>query len=180
MTDREKMNNAIAKVISASYKKDAKEFFKLVESEYEVFKREGWFCVRNDKTDKTITISNSGYGRHGYAYNIFFYKNGNNYHTRKCYNLGLVDFVGILETPLNKAALDEYWGKTSDSYRKAEKLRSAKWNVRYHQREIVSAKEKFERAMKEYESSMAYNQKELVKAKTNLSALRQEYGLKER
>lgn len=54
--DNETLNKAIYTVITTKYKKDAQEAHRLVESEgYVIYKDNGKFVVRNDKTCKTIS-----------------------------------------------------------------------------------------------------------------------------
>lgn len=106
----EELNQAMLKVMTTKYKKDAKEAHKLVEDYgYEIVKRNGMFWVIHPKTKKYIYIDEV-YGYGGYYYYVNYCSGTKKVYIKKRPDiLNNFDFVNCLGTPENTAYRDSIW-----------------------------------------------------------------------
>ena len=189
VTSREEINKAIFHVITHNIpKKEMKEECRLIKKQgYEVYKggRHNW-VVRNPVTNKYVSAEKSwrevtlyNNGRFAYKVNI----EGCNY-IREYFDRCHVDFVGILEKPVNKDwfwVLDnqrigrDWWYRTP-TQNKFTRLKSAKSDIGYKAREIKEIQKKIEELQKDLIRAVA----EKVRRENRLNEVRKELGLRER
>ena len=171
------LNDAMLKVMSTQFKKDAKTEHEIVESYgYKIYKYDGAFRIRNDKTQKCISLRPCN----SYRYN-WKLEYGDTYADEKrvktLEELKVVDLVGILEKPRNNVYKSLQWGYVDDVHSKyrerKEQLRSAKWNVEYHSGRINDIQKK----IAELQKDLVYESKQLARYETNLTNIKKEVGI---
>lgn len=187
---REELNRAIWLVIisEGKCKKDMKETIRLIKSAgYEIVKYDtGKWSVENRKTNRHIRATlrwreiylNNSY-RHDYRINC----EGCSY--KDAYDRRKIDFVGILEKPLNDEWRYLQWHRQYAGTRhdtiystkfKYEQLKDARHWVKWEERYIVDDKKKIAEAQKD----LARHIEDKVKAELKLEELRKKLGLKDR
>ena len=178
--DKETVNEAIAKVISNKYKKDCPEAHMVVENAgYTIYKRDGSYTVKNSNTNKVVYIRSLGdYGWERLVYGKVDKRLGYN----RDFILKKFDYVNCLDTPIND--YDPYYDPYLNSWRYVSKakenyktLRSYRYDINFHNRELEDAKKKFEKAVKEYQQSVDWHNKRIVEATNNLDTLKKKLGL---
>lgn len=164
------LNEAIYKVMTTQYKKDAKEEHKMVEAAgYEIYKSDGSFTVRNDETHRELCIDYKGY------YSVL-YTRSRSIRFRK--NEGLkFDFVGYLSKPrhdindfLDK---DGYYKDRSKALQKYQMLERAKHHVEYEKNQLEEIKKK----IASLQNELVRTAKFVVKAEADVNETRVKIGL---
>lgn len=168
------LNEALLKVLTTKFKKDAPAEFKMVsDAGYEVYKVDGMFRVYNANTHREIHFTR------GYGYRVYGYLNWTN-GRKQCTtyeDLTKVNIVGVLNTPPNYAKRPTgygYWGETKTKYN-ARKLCEAKMRVKCADESIDRARRELEKAQKELERTIQYR----VRVAYELNECRKELNLKE-
>lgn len=167
------LNEAIWHVISTQRKKDmiAGAFDTVKKAGYEIrYRGSGeWWEVRQPETYKVVYIRVST-GYYGRAY----LEIGNRSIRIENWDECKVDFVGYLNKPINR----DYWRNLNYRYEptkeKYERLRSAKWNLGYHTRNIEKIKK--ELASKQHE--LEYEIERKAEYEHKLNDIKKEYKLK--
>lgn len=175
--DNETLNKAIYTVITTKYKKDAQEAHRLVESEgYVIYKDNGKFVVRNDKTYKAI----SGGIHPMWQYYIISIKDAG-YPTRvtrdfKHYaHTDKMNLVSYLDTPHNMAwqGVRERVDRQPNTRGKFWRFISERRNKDYHAREVERIREQIATLTERLEQEIRAD----VKAQADYKAYRKEIGL---
>lgn len=169
---RTELNKAIGIVITAQYKKDYREAFKMVEEAgYVIDKWNGSFGVTNTATHRTVKINFD-------KYHARLMLNPYKYGQRVDDNWELlqkVDFVGCLEKEINKvwqqAQCYEYVSPTMEKYKRIKSVRSS---IRYNASEVIRIKKK----MEELQKSLEYYQKGYQESREELVAVKARFGMK--
>lgn len=165
------VNEAILKVLSTQYKKDAKEAHKIVEAAgYEIYKSNGCFTIKNPKTYRYIQWTQCRW-RYNYKLitttkDIYF----DNWKELK------INFVNYLNKPINrdKERGDNMWGCSSKLKEKYDSLCNHKMSIEYHTREIERQKALIEKTKKDIE----YHERRIKEEKDSLEETRKKLGLK--
>lgn len=169
MTTREELNKAIFKVLTTQFKKEMKEAVNTVEEAgYEIYKYNGHFNVRNPKTDKVIYASGN--------YNLYIATNGNA--KRKVIDWK-IDFVGMLEKPINKEWNERNWmrGIGSTDYKaKRRRLTDAKSSIEWKKRDIERKQAQILKLQEELLRDLKYQ----AQYEADLANVRKELGLTRR
>lgn len=164
------LNEAIYKVISTQFKKDMGDALKIVEGAgYKVSKWDSRFYVKNEKTGRELCLRDTyrGYAVHGNGY-------------VKCkFNWDKtcsMDLVGYLEKPFNNEwykvqAMQSDW--RSATWYKWDRLKTAKWNIRYETDVIEKTKKEIAKLQQNLENAI----REQIRYEQNLIAVRKELGL---
>ena len=115
---REEVNNAILKVLTTQFKRDAKESHKIVEEAgYEIYKYGGSFGVKNPKTHNIVRIDFSrGFNSRG---RVNLRRNSKRF--RSLEELKPIDFVGNLDT--TRKAYCEWLPYESEAHRKYDEIK---------------------------------------------------------
>ena len=170
MTNAE-LNKIIVKVMSTQFKKDAKEAHTAVEAAgYQIEKYNGSFMIINPETGRTVYIQypKCGYGR-AKIFGDYRWKKSMEWKDEK------FDFVGFLNKPINEAWHKAQWSTVFNPVmEKYSKLKSARWNVQYHESEI----EKIEKEMKKLQERLMYHAVQKDKDLQNLANVKRELGIK--
>ena len=170
-------NDALIKVMSTQFKKNAKAEHELVESYgYIIYKYDGSFRIRNDKTCKIISLRYTGSYRYSWVLDY-----GDTYadvkRVKSLEELKVVDLVGIREKPRNSVYKALQWGHVDDIHAKysdlRESLRHAKWNVKYHTDRVVE----IQRKMLTLQNELLAESKKLAKYSVALEACKKEIGI---
>ena len=166
------LNEAIWHVITTQRKKDMTEgvFDRVKKAGYEVRYRGGgeWWEVRHPITRKAvyIRVSTGYYGRS-------YLEIGNRSIKIENWDGCKVDFVGYLMKPINL----DYWANLNYRYEptkdKYERLRSLKWNLGYHTREI----EKVRRELASKQKELEYEIERKAEYEHRLNDIKKEYKL---
>lgn len=154
MTKTTELTEAMVTVLRATYKRDVKPAFKLVEAAgYEVYKCDGEWYIRNTKTWKCIHIIH----RYGARY-------GENTLSLSGYSradLTKVDMIAYLNTPFNRS---KYENEYAPSRGKIDRFTFMKYwleesekDMRKKERELEEAREYYIRKMKEITVFRAQN-----------------------
>ena len=165
------VNEAILKVLSTQYKKDAKEAHKIVEAAgYEIYKSNGCFTIKNPRTYKYIQWTQC---RWKYNYKLITTTKDIYFDDWKDLK---INFVNYLNKPINndKQYIDSDCFYTSKAKDKYVSLRCIKTYIEYHNREIERQKVLIEKAKKDIE----YHEKRLKEEKDSLEETRKKLGLK--
>lgn len=165
------VNEAILKVLSTQYKKDAKEAHKIVETAgYEIYKSNGCFTIKNPKTYRYIQWTEC---RWRYNYKLITTTKDIYFDDWKDLK---INFVNYLNKPINKDKqyINSEWFYTSKAKEKYELLRSLKWDIEYHTREVERQKALIEKAKK----SIEYHERRIKEEKDSLEETRIKLGLK--
>lgn len=137
------LNEAILKVISTQYKKDAKEAHQIVEDAgYTISKNYGCYYVRNPKTHRYVCLEH----KDGRYYKDYYDLNwGSMAHGNKRFNdpkdAAVFDFVNMLNKPYNRdgnpTPYTDTWNKSKaiESY---SELKSLKRNIIQEENDIKS------------------------------------------
>lgn len=178
------LQQAIIKVMTTQYKKDAKEAHQIVEAAgYTITKNNGHYYIRNEKTHRHCCIIYCGVCRQGFRYVVEWGSMG---YGSKAFYVGYdnkissiewipFDFVAMLNKPYNKEPYyDNVWNK-SVAKERYNTIRSTRNTLQYKNEEI-------DKCLKE----MNWLQKHLIeltedkcKWETRLNEYLEEYGLKE-
>ena len=164
------INEAIYKVMSTQFKKDMGEALKVVEEAgYTVSKWDSRFYVKNPKTGRELCLRDTykGYAVHG------------NGHVKCKFNWGKtcsMDLVGYLEKPFNNEwykvqAMQSDW--RSATWYKWDRLRSAKWYIKYEKESIEKTKKKIAQLQQELEDAI----RSQIRYEQNLVEVRKDLGL---
>lgn len=174
---RRALNDAMIKVMSTQFKKDAKAEHELVESYgYTIYKYDGSFRIRNNKTCKCIYLKHSSNYRYSWVLDY-----GDTYadvkRVKSLEELKVVDLVGILEKPRNNVYKALQWGHVDDIHAKysdrREQLRRAKWDVKYHSDRI----DEIQRKLIALQTELLEESKKLAKYSVELDACKKEIGI---
>lgn len=164
------LNEAIYKVMSTQFKKDMGEALRVVEEAgYTVSKWDSRFYVKNPKTGRELCL------KEGYkGYNIF--GNGDRKSIVPWGTERRMDLVGYLEKPINhewyKAqAMQNDW--RSATWYKWDRLRNAKWYIKYEKENIEKTKKKIAQLQQELEDTI----RSQIRYEQNLVNIRKELGL---
>ena len=187
--NRTELNKAIFYVITHNIpKKEMKEQVRLIKkSGYQVEKggRKNWY-IYNPTTTKTVSAEVTwreirvwNNSRFQYTINI----EGCTSRTEQ-YNKCHIDFVAILEKPINHTwirLLDQrnystYWWYKTPTQEKMAKLKDAKQSVRYKAKQIKETQKKIE----ELQAELIRYAGETVERKNKLNEVRRQLGLQER
>lgn len=172
MTQKKKMeiNEAIKKVLSVQYKKEAKDAFKVVEDAgFEIYKMNGTFGISDKKNVNHVRVE---LGR----YKTYLHLGNKRIDFNSFSEISKIDFVSFLEKE-RIICLDasSYWYRTK-TQAKMERLRDKKRSIQYSEDDIERIKKKIEEAQKELIRAVEYKEQK----KADLKAFRKELGLKER
>lgn len=181
------LNNAIAYVICAKFKKDAINAFEAVTAAgYKIEKQNGAFVVFNPKTSRYIYISAS---RNYIRYDNLVLDSEYNYYAIRVndpkyvdkYGVGvlsLFDFVGYLETPTRKYTLIKRQraaaAELSITREKWHHLRSAARDIIYEVNRIAEIQNKIAQLQKELVMHADFKAREEIR----YNEMRKKYGLK--
>lgn len=139
---REELNEAIWKVIKNKYKKDAKEAHEMVTAfGYEIYKSDGHYSVHNKNTQKSVFIYWDNYRKYSVQLGGQWKDQWKDQDVK-------IDFVGVLEKPVNKTYWDlkrersRYQSSAIDKY---NRLRRLKRDVSYYGGEIEETKKKIDK-----------------------------------
>lgn len=131
------LNEAIYKVIGTQFKKDMGEALEIVEKAgYKVSKWDSRFYVKNTNTGREVCL------REGYkGYKVC--GNGDVKHLIPWDGVCRMDLVGYLEKPFNREwykvqAMRSDW--RSATWYKWDRLRSARYDIRYADKELANIK----------------------------------------
>lgn len=170
---RAELNKAILTVLRNQFKKDAKEAHEVVkEAGYGIVKINGGFEVYNDRTNRKI------YVKEGYRSYII-----HGYHERQRTQLTKVtiekfDFVGCLEKPQNRDYYEQLHNESMahdvNHDPRINKLKSAKWHVRYTNDEVAKIQAQMEKLQKELIRAVERK----VEAEQELKQVKKELGLR--
>ena len=165
------INEAILKVLSTQYKKDAKEAHKIVEAAgYEIYKSNGCFIIKNPETYKYIQWTEC---RRKYNYKLITTTQDIYFDDWKDLK---INFVNYLNKPINrdKERRDNMWGCSSKLKEKYTLLRDHKMMIEYYSKEIKRQKASIEKAKEE----ITRCEKRLKEEKDSLEETRKKLGLK--
>jgi hypothetical protein len=174
------LNEAIFKVITTKYKKDAEDAHRIVKAAgYEVYKSDGWYVVRNDKTGKAI----SSFYHKTHHYNLSSHKwNTHRIVKERCVRHKTKDMnlVAYLNTPWNREwqKVREYhtyecrWGNPiEDKFRKYFDL---KYDSTRYEKEVEIIRKQIAEATERLEECIRRD----VKAKQEFEEYLKEKGLR--
>ncbi len=177
--NRRELNQAIWYVMTSGLpKKEMKDKVRLLKKAgYKLYKADtNQWGVTNDRTNRNITAS-KGYGYHS------DWKVYNTYRRQITVKYGTVpkiDFVGLLEKPLNleweRRPERVYQGTRSRALKRYETLQQKKRYVRYDEDDIKRTQQKIEELQKQLMREVEYK----VKAQAELDNYRKEIGLRVR
>ena len=166
------LNEAIIKVLTTQFKKDAKEAHALVESYgYTISKVDGHFIIKNPLTRRYVYITEAR--SYLYAYDIHI--NTNDKRVKRSEELNNFDYVNFLEKPLNTAWYKTQYGENEyhPTREKWNRLSSAKWYLEYRTKDIDKIKKQIESLQKDLIRQVEWKEE----AKHDLADVRKEYGL---
>lgn len=172
------LNNAIYTVLTTKYKKDARDAFKMVkDAGYVVGKRDGYFYVKNPKSDKVIFVWDYHWDYETRDYNyyiIFSYRNEKRRLTHK------FDLVNCLNTPINttyRQLREMNWHYDPYGYKaKMKKVNYAKRWYNNRTENVQRILNKIDELQKELVDAVAYRENALAE----LNEVKKECGLKTR
>lgn len=143
--DRETLNNAIHTVLTAKFKKDAREAFAAVEDAgYTIEKRDSNFWVINDETRRYVYVRENRYGP-GYAVNANnFYKRFTTYGAEK-----VIDYVNLLNKPINMAWYNVNNNTYAPTKMKYRLLVCSRDHVKYADNEVARIQKKIDELQRE-------------------------------
>lgn len=175
------LNEAILKVITTQFKKDAPEAFKFVaNSGYKVYKGGGHFYVEHPITGKYVYAEHTGFGwdynagRYIYGYYIYrgyLYRNVKWIDGTEC----KFNFVAYLMKPYN--ADRDYKPPYRPTLEKYNRIKSAQWDVDYHEKKVNELKAELEREVKRITKDIEYHTVQAERSKGRLKDVRNELGL---
>lgn len=172
MTQEKKMeiNEAIKKVLSVQYKKEAKDAFKVVEDAgFEIYKMNGTFGITDKKNVNHVRIELG-------KYRTYLHLGNKQIKFNNFSEISKIDFVSFLEKErIVRLDQSSYWYRT-ETQKKMERLRDKKRSIQYSEDDIERIKKKIEEAQKELIWAVEYKEQK----KADLKAIRKELGLKER
>ena len=170
------LNDAIINVLTHQFKKDVPKSHRTVENAgYVIYKVNGHFVVKNPKTDRNISVTQS----HRYRYRYFAEYGYYSKHQKYCNTMDdvrKIDFVNCLNTPINS----EYYStfnavptikKKYSKYRSG--LHDAKWDIDYYN----SCIERYKKEIEKLNNELIRCARERGKAEEKLSGIRKELGL---
>ena len=171
------INEAILKVISTQYKKDAKEAHQVVEAAgYTIEKRDGCYYVRNEKTYRYCYMINSGYYRQGARWVLYWGSMGRGSKTYYGNPEHIkFDFIHMLNKRYNYAGHGDRNACTSAAKEKWTNICRLKCMVSSKQTETELILKEMEKLQKRLIETTECK----VKYETDLNNQRKEYGLKE-
>ena len=169
------LNIAIYKVLTTQFKKDAKEAHEAVKAAgYGITKNNGRFEVYNSTTRRSIYIADNGWRGcriiHGY-----YTRQRRIFNTWNTEEILKFDFVGCLEKPTNEAYYEMVRRneRMNNAKQKYEKLKSARWYVKYETEKLESLQKKIEALQNE----LILAAQDKVKYEQRLQECRREFGL---
>lgn len=169
------LNIAIYKVLTTQFKKDAKEAHEAVKAAgYEITKNGGRFEVYNPDTNRWLYIADNGWRGcriiHGH-----YTRQMRIFNSRSAEEILKFDFVGCLEKPTNEAyyKMIREAEQRSNAKQKYERLKSARWYVKYETEKLESVQKKIEELQKE----LILSAQAKVKYEQKLQECRRELGL---
>ena len=170
MANRTELNNALFTVMTTQFKKNMREEVATVEAAgYKVEKYGGVYRVRNPKTDKVVYIDGKC--------RSYVHTNGNAKGVEVVVwkNDCRVDFVGMLEKPINTEWNELYWRQAgATNYRqKADRLIHARRNVEWKKQDIERRKEQIRSLQEAILRDLHYE----AEYEARLTAVRKELGL---
>lgn len=183
------INEAIAKVLTTQYKKDAKEAHEMVESAgYKIWKRDGDWWVKNEKTNRWVYMPYDWHYKYKGSWTLHTNNTKADYGCRQLRYPETkpipIDFERLLATPYNKewymvrkVAEDyEYWkGAKSEKY---YTFTEAKRTLANDKRYLADAKAKLESDIKKLMREVEYYTEKKARDSERLNNLRKELGLK--
>ena len=167
---KEEINDAIYKVVTTQFKKDAKESHRIVEEVgYKIIKCDGSFKVRNPETYRYVQVEFS----HGYFYNAKVYTVSGCKYFRAEDGLKAFDFVGQLET--TRKVYDEpdpdYY--ESEAVIKHSQIKSMDSLAKCYDNDIKTTLEKIAKLQEDLIRYTEYK----IEYETKARNLRKKYGL---
>lgn len=140
---KDNINEAIFKVLTTKYKKDAKDAFKLVdEAGYRSFKEGGRFEVYNPETDRHIYVTEA-YRRSYYTVHTGMYMRQTTNFRREA-DMKAMDFVNCLEKPVNTEFYREVpRGRAAGVYE--SKIKMPRRMVKSYEDDIESCQKQIEK-----------------------------------
>lgn len=170
MANRTELNNALFKVMTTQFKKNMREAVATVEAAgYKVEKFGGVYRVRNPKTGKVVYIDGK--------YRSYVRTNGNAKDVEVIVwkNDCRVDFVGMLEKPINTEWNKLYWTQAgiTNYWHKANRLINARRNVEWKKQDIERRQEQIRNLQEALLRDLRYE----AEYEARLTAVRKELGL---
>jgi len=164
------LNEAIYKVMTTQYKKDAKEEHKMVEAAgYEIYKSDGSFTVRNEETHRELCIDYKGY------YSVLYTRARSIRFNR--YDGLKFDFVGYLLKPTKDINdfldRDGYYKDRSKALQKYHRLERAKHHVEYEKNQF----EEIKRRIASLQNELARTARFVAQAEADVNETRVKIGL---
>lgn len=168
---RAEINKAIKKVLITQFKKDAKtEHEKVAALGYKIEKKDGFFAIRNERTQRELCIKNhSGYD---FTFSFGWYSNSINWDKLN----ENFDFYGCLEKPQNqtyhnmKHAEEDYISTALFCYHSLEWRRK---RINDYKKDIESAKKQIIKILDSIETYHRY----IEQITDDLADVRHEFGL---
>lgn len=166
--DRETLNNAIHTVLTAKFKKDAREAFAAVEDAgYTIEKRDGAFWVSNAETRRYVYVRENRYGPGCTVNANNLYKRFTTYGAEK-----VIDYVNLLNKPINMA-----WYNANNKYAptkmKYRLLVISRDHVKYADNEVARIQKK----IAELQRELVVEVERRATYKQNLTNCRKTIGL---
>ena len=167
----EDVNKAILQIISYKFKNECPEAHKLVQAAgYEVYKRDGWFVVRNFTTSKRVYRNDFGLKYSKFSGYDEYIDNPDKF-----------DFIGYLEKPFNREfyrqQFDYFQNRATEQY---SRLRDKKRQIKWAQRDLDETLEEIEKLqakVAELQQSLVTRSQAVCIAKDNYAKYRDELGL---
>ena len=169
-TKKEIINEAIYKVITTQYKKDAKEAHEIVKAAgYEIYKYDGHYRVSSRETGKEAYIGWNYY--HGYRICL----RG----TTKMFENNEpcpVDFVNYLETPINRDYISLTYKRTDRYSAAVGRYKQIRWE-RKSAKDYNDKIEEIKKKIADLNESIVYYARAQLKAEQRADELKKEFGL---
>ena len=171
---KDELNEAIYKVITTQYKKDAKQAHEMVSAfGYGISKYDGHYRVTSKETGKAVYV-------HFESYTYRRFSLGNNSAEQRKGENGYghcpIDFVGYLAKPYNKVYEDlkySSYRRRSQAVKNYGRLKETRWDIKYHEDEI----EKIKAQINKLQDEIIYHARRQKYYEDQLQAQRRELHL---
>lgn len=184
------INEAIAKVLTTQYKKDAREAHEIVESAgYTINKYDGNWWVKNPKTDRWVFLTYEWHHKYHGSWLLHTNNSKSDFHEYRTHHRNYkenepmpINFEKLLATPYNKAWAEvrrKDWNRDMRS-EKIIDLKNAKHNVKYNDNALQRVEAEFKKACEKYAREIKYYTENRERDMVRLNNMRKELGLKQK